>query len=216
MSERFEYWSAFDRCDPQSHRQRWSGRLDLTASTAPGRNSWLVQSIDDGCPDLMCEDRPVAQQIGRGSTIGRMRSNASVLVRAVMSVWPPLSSIRPTFGTPHCRGAARRQGGGLRILYPSIRLERPSMLARGGHFLIEGLKGVLRDCGNPITESRATPAPSAEYAKDMGYIRTASVANVGDLADIASTLTATAKSTNGTRRRYPIVSRGLFGFYSCQ
>ena len=67
-------------------------------------------------------------------------------------------------------------------------LERPAVLAKGGHFLIEGLKGLLREGWRPELVYRIANALIAEKAKDLGDIRTAWAADAEDLADIALTL----------------------------
>ena len=67
-------------------------------------------------------------------------------------------------------------------------LERPGVLVNGGHFLIEGMKGLLRDGWRPDLVFRVTEAVIAEKAKELGDIRTAWAADAGELADIAVTL----------------------------
>lgn len=67
-------------------------------------------------------------------------------------------------------------------------LERPTVLAGGGHSLIKGLKGLLRDGWKPELVYRVTKALISEKARNLGDIRTASAAYAGDLADIALTL----------------------------
>ena len=67
-------------------------------------------------------------------------------------------------------------------------LQRPAVLAEGGHFLIETLKGLLRDGWRPDLVHRITSTLISERAKDLGDIRTAWAGNAGDLADIALTL----------------------------
>ena len=67
-------------------------------------------------------------------------------------------------------------------------LVRPGVLVNGRHFLIDGLKGLLRDGWRPDLVYRITEALIAEKAKELGDIRTAWAADAGDLADIAMTL----------------------------
>ena len=67
-------------------------------------------------------------------------------------------------------------------------LERPAVLVSGGHFLIEGLNGFLRDGWRPDLVYRITNALISEKAKDLGDIRTGWAADAGKLADIALTL----------------------------
>lgn len=69
-----------------------------------------------------------------------------------------------------------------------VLLERPGVLVSGGHFLIEGMKGLLRDGWRPDLVYRITEALIAEKAKELGDIRTAWAADAGELADIAVTL----------------------------
>ena len=74
-----------------------------------------------------------------------------------------------------------------RILLEAL-LERPSILVRGGHFLVEGLKGFLRNGWNPMLVFRISTAMISEKSEDLGKIRTGFAAHAGDLADIALTL----------------------------
>ena len=67
-------------------------------------------------------------------------------------------------------------------------LDRPSILAGGGHFLIDGLKGLLREGWNPILVHKVADALTREEGQNLGDIRTARAADAGDLADIALTL----------------------------
>ena len=67
-------------------------------------------------------------------------------------------------------------------------LDRPSILAGGGHFLIDGLKGLLREGWNPILVHKVADALIRKEGQDLGDIRTASAADAGELADIALTL----------------------------
>ena len=67
-------------------------------------------------------------------------------------------------------------------------LERPGALVDGGHFLIECMKGLLRDGWRPELVYRVTDALVSEKAKDLGDIQTAWAADAGSLADIAVTL----------------------------
>ena len=69
-----------------------------------------------------------------------------------------------------------------------VLLERPGVLVNGGHFLIEGMKGLLRDGWRPDLVYRITETLIAEKAKELGDIRTAWAADAGELADIAVTL----------------------------
>ena len=61
------------------------------------------------------------------------------------------------------------------------------MLMKGGHFLIQGLKGLLRDGWRPRLVYRVTEALIAKSAKELGDIRTVWAGDAGDLADIALT-----------------------------
>ena len=67
-------------------------------------------------------------------------------------------------------------------------LDRPSILAGGRYFLIEGLKGLLREGWNPNLVHRVANALIQEKGKALGDVSTAWVVNAGDLADIALTL----------------------------
>ncbi len=67
-------------------------------------------------------------------------------------------------------------------------LDRPSILAVGGHFLIDGLKGLLREGWNPILVHKVAEALIREEGQDLGDIRTARAVDAGDLVDIALTL----------------------------
>ena len=69
-----------------------------------------------------------------------------------------------------------------------VLLHRPAVLAGGGHFLIEGLKGLLRDGWEPMLVYQVTNALIAEKANDLGDVRTDWAADAGDLADIVLTL----------------------------
>ena len=66
-------------------------------------------------------------------------------------------------------------------------LERPGVLMKGGHFLIKGLKGLLRDGWRPRLVHRVTEALVAGTAGELGDIRTGWAGDAGDLADIALT-----------------------------
>ena len=67
-------------------------------------------------------------------------------------------------------------------------LEHPAILVGGGHFLIKGLKGLLRDGWNSTLVYKVTNALILEIGTALGDVRTAGVAHAGDLADIALTL----------------------------
>ena len=67
-------------------------------------------------------------------------------------------------------------------------LDRPSILAGGRYFLIEGLKGLLREGGNPNLVHRVANALIQEKGNALGDVSTAWAVNAGDLADIALTL----------------------------
>ena len=67
-------------------------------------------------------------------------------------------------------------------------LDRPSILAGGRHFLIDGLKGLLREGWNPILVHKVANALLLEKGKPLGDVRTAWAADAGDLADIALTV----------------------------
>ena len=67
-------------------------------------------------------------------------------------------------------------------------LDRPSILAGGRYFLIEGLKGLLREGWDPNLVLRVANALIQEKGKALGDVSTAWAVNAGDLADIALTL----------------------------
>ena len=67
-------------------------------------------------------------------------------------------------------------------------LDRPSILAGGRYFLIEGLKGLLREGWNPNLVHRVANALIQEKGNALGDVSTAWAVNAGDLADIALTL----------------------------
>ena len=74
-----------------------------------------------------------------------------------------------------------------RILLEAL-LERPSILVRGGRFLLKGLKGFLRSGWNPMLVYRISTAFISQKTEDLGNIRTRFAAHAGDFADIALTL----------------------------
>ena len=66
-------------------------------------------------------------------------------------------------------------------------LERPGVLTKGGYFLIQGLKGLLRDGWRPRLVYKVTETLVTETASELGDTRTAWMGDAGDLADIALT-----------------------------
>ena len=67
-------------------------------------------------------------------------------------------------------------------------LDRPSILAGGRYFLIEGLKGLLREGWNPILVHKVADALILEKGTALGDISTSWAVYAGDLADITLTL----------------------------
>ena len=67
-------------------------------------------------------------------------------------------------------------------------LDRPSILAGGSYFLIEGLKGLLREGGNPNLVHKVANALILEKGKALGDLSTSWALYAGDLVDIALTL----------------------------
>ena len=67
-------------------------------------------------------------------------------------------------------------------------LDRPSILAGGRYFLIEGLKGLLREGWNPILVHKVAEALIIEKGTALGDISTSWAVYAGDLVDIALTL----------------------------
>ena len=67
-------------------------------------------------------------------------------------------------------------------------LDRPSILAGGSYFLIEGLKGLLREGLNPNLVHKVANALILEKGKALGDLSTSWALYAGDLVDIALTL----------------------------
>ena len=67
-------------------------------------------------------------------------------------------------------------------------LDRPSILAGGSYFLIEGLKGLLREGWNPNLVHKVANALILEKGKALGDLSTSWALYAGDLVDIALTL----------------------------
>ena len=67
-------------------------------------------------------------------------------------------------------------------------LEKPKILIDGGHFLIKGLKSLLRDGWRPHLVYRVTRILISENAGDLGDTGTSWAFYAGDFADIALTL----------------------------
>ena len=67
-------------------------------------------------------------------------------------------------------------------------LEQPNVLQEGGPFLVEGMKGLLRDGWRPRLVHRVISALITKTASELGDIRSGWSADAGELADIALTL----------------------------